>query len=586
METEATGASSTSDLNAIYQPFKVGPRTLRCRVYVPAHQPALADNGVPGPRYVAYHRRLAKAGVGMQITGATPILPSGLWRPDRSLLNVDETIVPGYQRLSDAVHANGGLMLAQLAHAGPTDEGVDDVIGPSWGLSELSGEVSRPATESDIQRIVAAYGAAADRCRRGGLDGVEVTMAHGLLLAAFLSPKANRRTDQFGGAPDTRAELPLRALAEVRRALGPDRIVGVRLCADEMIPGGVNPQDAAVIARRLADTGQIDYISVIAGDNTHRLPRIKHWPPTPAPHGLFRSLSRVVKDAVPDLPVCCVGRVTSVALAAEIIASGDADLVGMVRAHIADPELLPKSRAGRIAEVTPCVGANDCINLSLNHQSVSCIVNPQITQPTDTELVPGEHSAVVIGAGPAGLESARRLASIGLRTTLFERSGELGGLLRLWAQVPAYREYSRLLGWWQNELNRLGVVVQTNTDVGGSEGLNADVFIVATGGRQHDETAITTDGSVQTASPDEVLRGRRIPGRVVVYDELGRRDSIMLAEALIDSGSAQVTIVTSKVHIGEGEGITTLYPALERLDNLGVSPGISSGEGRGVRGVS
>ncbi|MDA3625198.1 FAD-dependent oxidoreductase [Saccharopolyspora sp. WRP15-2] len=557
-------------LSRIFEPIDLGSRRLRSRVYVPAHQPGLALGQVPGDRYVGYHRARAHAGVGMQITGATPVSPSPLWGADNVLSNYDDRIIPGYQRLAAAVHDEGGTILAQLAHAGATELSGGDVVAPDWYRSELTGEIARPATSEDLHEIVGQFGAAAARCRTGGLDGVEITMAHGLLLGNFLSPYTNTRSDEFGGDPQGRLRLALLVLAAVREACGPDLIVGVRISGDELVEGGIGPDRAASIAAGLAATGQVDYLSVIAGNNTRRLARVDHWPPTPAPHGLFRHLARAVRAAV-DIPVAAVGRITTPELAEDILADGDADLVGMVRAHVADPDLLAKARAGKTETIRPCVGANLCINRLLDHQPVACVANPDIgleavPPPPDTGA---GRSAVVVGGGPAGLEAARRLALRGCEVTLYEREHLLGGQLRRWSTTPSRQEFRRLLEWWERELDRLGVTVRLGVEADAPSILadQPDHVLVATGSLPV-VTTVPGDSGVPQLDAFAALDGITA-GTVVVHDDLGKLDAMLVAERLAES-CPRVVLVTSCVHAGEGEGITTLYPMLRQLGELGV----------------
>ena len=237
-------------------------------------------------------------------------------------------------------------------------------------------------------------------------------MAHGMLLPGFLSPATNHRTDQFGG--------------------------------------GIVAEEAARLSARLVATGLVDYVSVTAGNNTRTMARVDHWPPTPAPFAAFRHLSRAVKAAV-DVPVATVGRATTYAMTDEILASGDADLVGMMRAHVADPALLPKSVAGQAGRVLPCVGANVCVNALLDHRPLACMVNPDIGRPLSNVSRPdrGAHAAVVVGGGPAGREAARRLALRGVRTVPFEAAERLGGQMRLWSDTPSRREFRAILDWWK-----------------------------------------------------------------------------------------------------------------------------------------
>ena len=183
----------------VNESVEIRSKRLRSRVYLPAHQPGLAEDGLPGDRYIEYHRRRARAGLGMQITGATPVIWSEVWADGLTLVNIDDRIIPGYRLLAAAVHMEGGLMLAQLAHVGAMETSGDDIVSASWTRSEITQQTSREATPDELSEIAELYRAAALRCHAGDLDGVEVTMAHGMLLASFLSPLMNRRTDRYGG---------------------------------------------------------------------------------------------------------------------------------------------------------------------------------------------------------------------------------------------------------------------------------------------------------------------------------------------------------------------------------------------------
>lgn len=544
-------------------------KTLRSRVYLPAHQPGLADDGLPGERYIAYHRRRAEAGLGMQITGATPVIWSDVWADGLTLVNVDDRIVPGYRRLAAAVHAEGGLMLAQLAHVGAMETSGDAILSASAMRSEISLRSAREATSGELDAIREAYRAGAARCRAGDLDGVEVTMAHGMLLASFLSPVMNGRQDRYGGDLDGRTLYPRLILEAVRDAMGPDAIIGVRLPGDELVEGGVDAAGAAAIAARLVATGLVDYLSVTAGNNTRKLARVDHWPPTPAPFGAFRHLSRAVKGAV-SVPVATVGRVTTLALAEEILGAGDADLVGMVRAHVADPELLSKTRGGRAETVRPCVGANVCINALLAHKPLTCLANPDVGRPGRREPAGWGRGrrAVVVGAGPAGLEAVRRLAIGGWSATLIEREPALGGQLARWAQTPSRQEFLRLVAWWTSEAERLGVTLRLGetASAAGIAALGPDVVLLATGSEPLVRPVPADPEAVPQHGPyDAVPPG----GHILVRDEMGGLPGLLTAERLALT-AARVTLVTSLLHPGEGEGITTLYPLLRDVAARGV----------------
>ncbi|CAM5762927.1 N-methylproline demethylase [Labrys miyagiensis] len=552
----------------VSRPLSLRGRRLRARVYLPAHQPGLADGGLPGERYIDYHRQRARAGLGMQITGATPVMWSAVWADGRTLVNVDDRIIPGYRNLARAVHDEGGLMLAQLAHVGAMETAGEAIVSASWEHSELTQRMSREATLEELAEIEALYRAAATRCHEGDLDGVEVTMAHGMLLASFLSPLMNRRTDGLGGDLEGRTLFPRRVLAVVREAMGEDRIIGVRLPGDELVEGGIDAAEATAIARRLVATGMVDYVSITAGNNTRKMARVDHWPPTPAPLGAFRHLSRAVRAGV-DVPVATVGRVTTLDLAEEILASGDADLVGMVRAHVADPRLLPKERQGEHRTVRPCVGANVCINALMNHESLACMVNPELGRRADVMDRPilAPRPAVVIGGGPGGLEAARRLALRGFRTTLVEAEEALGGQMRRWTETPSRREFKRIVAWWEDELERLGIDVRLGekASVETIRALQPSVVLLASGSVPV-PAAVAGTGEAPSFGPYDVPAAG---GHVVVYDEMGRLPGMLTAERLAQ-GWKKVTFVTSMLHPGEGEGLTTAYSLLRSLAGFGV----------------
>jgi 2,4-dienoyl-CoA reductase-like NADH-dependent reductase (Old Yellow Enzyme family) len=549
------------------KPLQVGPFELRGRVFLPAHQPGLAQNGQVTDRYVAYHRQRARSGVSMQVTGATPVAPSVEWA-DICLWNIDDSIVPGYQRLAAAVREEGGRMLAQLAHPGPTEEAGAEVIGPSRDFSEVSRQVAVPATHEQLARVIEEYAQAARRCREGDLDGVEISAAHGNLVAAFLSPLTNHRDDEFGGDFGRRLELAIRVLDAVRAQIGDERILGIRLGIDDLNPGGLVPAEAAAIARALES--RADYISVMVGNNNRYESRVRHWPPSPARPGLFRDKARVITEAVTK-PVAAVGRILTLTLANDLIEAGDADLIGMVRAHIAEPKLIPLSNAGRAADVRPCVGINHCTNGLLDRKPLSCAVNPDVADSAEAEDLDalGGSRAVVVGSGPAGLEAARRLAVRGASVTLFEASAELGGRLAQWGKAPSRREVGTYVSWQRRALERSGVDIRlgTRADAKAVLALAPDAVILATGAPDV-PVPVPDDGSVDVLTADHAF-GHPMAGSVVVYDVPGAIDAMLVAEYLASLG-LQVTLATARIHVGQGEGVTSFYPMLRTIADAGV----------------
>ena len=544
----------------LFEPITVGPMALRARVFASAHQPGLADDGSPGDRYVAYHRARARSGFAMQITGATPIVPSNLWDPRRMLVNRDESIVPGYQRLAEAVHEEGGRMLAQLMHPGAAEIGLPDVFSASVHVDEMSRQPARAITRAEMDAVVERYREAADRCRRGDLDGVEIPIAWGYLLGSFVSPLMNHRDDEYGGTLSNRLRFPLRVLQAVREGVGRDRLVGVRLVGDELVEGGLTVRDTPAVAHGLAASGLIDYLNVIAGTNMRRMSRVDHWPATPAGTGIWRHLARAVREAV-DIPVCTVGRVNHPDIALDILASGDADLVGLARAHIVDAEFLTKTRAGRAADIRPCSAVNVCINALLHDEPIRCLANPEIgREGTIDESDVGEgRTAVVVGGGPGGIEAARRLATRGFAVRLYERDDALGGQMRIWTAAPARSEVRRLIGWWERDLACRDVDVRLGVEA------TADAV-------QSDAPAIVVVAAGAAPLPHPVLDAadRRVfdvtalddvpAGHVLVADEVGRADAMLLAEALVRRGR-RVTLAEELPARRRGRGHHDALPA-------------------------
>ena len=552
------------------QPIQVGPFTLRGRVYLPSHQPGLAAGGKVTDRYIAYHRRRARAGMAMQVTGATPVAESEVW-PDICLWNIDESIVPGYQRLAAAVHEEGGIMIAQLGHPGPTEEFGPEVIGPSRDFNEFGRQVAVAATHEQIDRVVSEYVAATDRCRRGELDGIELSMAHGNFIASFLSPLTNHRDDEYGGDFDRRLRVAVRVIDATREALGHDKILGIRLGVDDMVPGGLTPDQGAKIAAALES--RVDYISVMVGNNNRIEARSRHWPPDPAEPGLFRGTVRTIKDAVQSVPICGVGRVLTAELAEHMVASGDTDIVGMVRAHIADANLLPLSKAGRADEVRPCIGANVCVNSLMLKKPLTCLINPDVAETDDLDVhgrLDG-HTSVVIGGGPAGLEAARRLAARGSRVTLFEAADVLGGRMHQWAKAPARRDSQKWVDWAERMMRKHGADIRVGSTATAADvvALNPDSVIVAIGAPDA-RLPLPSDGSIPVITADAAFQPGAVRGRVLVHDSIGELDGPLIAEYLHSVGVEPI-LATARLHIGEGDGFNTLVPMLRTLTEKGIT---------------
>ena len=564
----------------LLSPIQVGPRRLRCRVLVTAHEIRLADDGIPGPRYTAYHRARARGGAGLQITGCTAVHHTGGLGSEGTLANVDDSIIDGYRMLAGAVHHEGGVILAQLGHSAATTHSTDPGA-PVWAPSAVTGHLMRHGQRAhamsigEIEEIVEAFGAAAERCRKGGMDGVEILAAFGFLVAAFLSPIANQRSDRYGGSLENRMRFCREVVSAVRDGMGRDGIVGLRIPGDELVEGGLGLDEMKMVARAMERDGKVDYLNVIAGTNMDRIQRAEHWPPTPAPHGLYVHLAAGIRSAV-ELPVFTVGRITDPAQAERILAGGEADMVGMTRAHVADPDLIAKLREGRLDDIRPCVGANVCIRNGLSGRSIGCIHNPR----TGRELTWGDPApaakrleVAVVGGGPAGLEAARVAALRGHRVTLYEESGQLGGQLRTWTRLVSRRELHGIVEWQQRQLEGLQVRIRLGHRVGSAEDLEgAETVVLAAGARP---APVSVEGAaehgVTLCTAHDILDSEPLAvAPSLVWDRAGGGAAISAAEHLAVAG-CRVVLVTPSMAVADDVDITNRVPLYRRLYELSVT---------------
>jgi mycofactocin system FadH/OYE family oxidoreductase 2 len=537
----------------LFSPLQIGNVTVRNRIMQTAHVKLFAANGVDSQRNVDYQAARAKGGAGLLITGnrvvhptSTTGFPRVAWAYLRDALEAD-------RRLTDAVHEHGAAIFAQLNHFGlnASSDSADDLRvlwGPSAVKSPAYGETPKAMEHEDIREVSEWWAHSAELSREGGFDGTEVHISHSYLLHQFLSPLYNKRTDEYGGSFENRLRFAREVIAEVRRRVGGDWVVGVRISLSDFIPGALDVEDAVRVARGLEADGQIDYVNVTAAGYHNIFMAIQ---PSDEPDGYLVDLAAQVKAAV-ALPVFTVGGIKDPALAEQILAERKADMVAMTRAQIADAEFANKVREGREEEIVHCIRGNQgCIGRVFKGLPIACTVNPAAGREGRLgPLVPAERPArwVVAGGGPAGMKAAVTLARRGHTVTLLERSDGLGGQVNLILRTPGRDEFDWIRRDLEAQLRKAGVDLRLGSEATAESvrALAPDGVVVATGAVPSTtgfssvnplaETLAGVERENVVTGWDVLLDSRPVGDRVVVLDDDGSRYAAGVIEVLLDRG--------------------------------------------------
>ena len=547
-------------------PGKLGRHETKNRVWMTSHATLLVKDHLFTDEHVDYYVERAKGGAAVITMEAMAVHESTQPYPGKAFA-FDPRMIGEFRKIAAAVHNHGTLILAQAWHRGRQTDSVTSRV-PVWAPSAIPCSVYREMPKvmeaEDIEQIINGYRLTARHAVEGDLDGIELGAAsHGYLLNQFLSPATNHRKDEYGGSLENRMRIVMQIIDAAREEVGADAIVGLRLNSDDGMQGGLGPVEWAEIAKHLAATGKLDYISCSHGTYLNRM---MIYPTSPEEHGFQMAATRQVKASI-NLPVVGVGRITTPDEAEAILRAGDCDFVGMARALIADAFWVRKAEQGHADKIRPCVGANWCMESIFAHAPIACIHNPSVgreKQLSEEKVTPAPkpRNIAVVGAGPAGLQAALTASRRGHKVTLIERSSELGGQVAWMGRVQSSRELSDTAGWLIAQLRDTDVEIyrESEATVDLLTDAGYDAVIVATGAK-HLRHGWSPLQPARWDGPD--MAGTSLPwvyscgdvlglaqplregkGRcAVVVDTLGARQGVLTAEYLARAGW-QVQFVT------------------------------------------
>ncbi|MFV3331635.1 FAD-dependent oxidoreductase [Pseudomonas sp. NY15437] len=561
----------------LFSPLRIRGKVLKNRIMSTGHDTSMPTDNLVNDQLVAYHTARAKGGVGLIVLQVAGVHDSARYT-SHVLMATDDACIPGYRRIAEACHAEGTVVLSQVFHPGrEIMESSDGLLAVAYAPSASPNErfrvMPRELSQAMIDEIVQGYADAARRLHSAGIDGVEVVASHGYLPAQFLNPRVNRRGDGYNGDLDARLRFTREVIAAVRAATDEDFIIGLRISADERDPEGLTEDESLQAVKSLQN--QLDYVHIVAGTSASLGGAIHIVPPMAIEAAYLASEAGTFKHSL-EIPLFLTGRINQPQEAELIVARGQADVCGMTRALICDPQMPSKTESGHVEDVRACIACNQaCIGHFHRGYPISCIQHPE----TGRELIYAERQmaalrkrVLVVGGGPAGMKAAAVAAQRGHEVTLCEASAQLGGQVNLAQLLPRRAEFGGASTNLQREMQLAGVDVRRNTRVDRAlvEQERPDVVIVATGATPY-RPPYEEAGDLQVVDAWQVLRGEVKIGRSVLVTDW-RADWIApgIAERLVREGH-QVQLAVNGTHVGENLPLYVRDHLAGELHRLGIS---------------
>jgi len=561
----------------LLQPYQLKHLTLKNRIMTTSHEPAYPEDGMPKERYRAYHEERARAGLGMTMTAGSAAVSKDSPPVFNNILAYKDEVVPWMRQVVDSCHEHGCAVMIQLTHLGRrTGWNKGDwlpAVSSSHEREAAHRAFPKKLEDWDIDRIISDYADAAERMQAAGLDGIEL-QAYGHLMDQFWSPLTNTLDAPYGGSLDNRLHFSMEVMKAIRKRIGDEFIVGIRYTADEAAEGGISADEGIEISKRLKDTGMVDFLNVIRG-HIDTDPGLTDVIPVQGMRSApFLDFAGEVRK-VTGMPTFYAARIPDVATARHAVGAGLIDMVGMTRAHMADPHIVRKIIEGREDDIRPCVGATYCLDRIYQGGDALCMHNAatgrELTMPHDIPAADKAKKIVIVGAGPAGLEAARVAAERGHSVTVYEATADPGGQVRLAMQSQRRREMISIIDWRMSQCSKHGVEFHFNTlaEAGDILANNPDTVIIATGGLPHTEV-LQAGNDLVVSSWDIISRSIKPGQEVLVYDDAGDHAGLQAAELIAATG-ASVEIMTPDRSFAPEVMAMNLVPYMRSMQDKNVT---------------